>query len=53
MKTELLVLFGNIASITCAIAAGMLAYSGKDGWGWFLCAACVLCATVEIKGGGK
>lgn len=36
----------------CVAAAGNLALSGKDGWGWFLTAALILgCITVENRKG--
>lgn len=43
----------NIFSVSCAISAGVLAYRGIDGWGWFLLAG-VACYTTlrpsESKG---
>ncbi|HHA1934808.1 TPA: hypothetical protein ACOEP6_003274 [Enterobacter ludwigii] len=41
--------FALIAPILCSAAAGILAYQGKDGWGWFLFAAIVLASGISIK----
>lgn len=38
----------NICSFVCAIIAGILAFYGKDGWGWFIFLAIVISCT-EIK----
>lgn len=50
MKLTALFLVANLASILCAAAAALLAYSGRDGWGWFLLVA-VLMTTSSIKYG--
>ncbi|WP_377838742.1 hypothetical protein [Bosea sp. UC22_33] len=42
MKLLGMALVLNSASILCALAAVLLAYHGKDGWGWFLFGALVL-----------
>ncbi|WP_196298448.1 hypothetical protein [Enterobacter ludwigii] len=38
-----------IAPVLCSAVAGILAYQGKDGWGWFLFAAIVLASGISIK----
>lgn len=40
MRAVILVVIGRLlAAIVCAVVGGVLAYEGKDGWGWFLFAA--------------
>lgn len=53
MKTILLLFVHNILAILCAIAAGILAYNGIEGWGWFLVVAVLTCATNVNTGEGK
>lgn len=48
MKTPLVVLLANLASIIMAVGAVWIAVEGLDGWGWFIFAALCLGAT-EIK----
>lgn len=43
----LLVLLANTPSIILAVSSGVLAFNGKDGWGWFIFGA-FLC-TVSVK----
>ena len=32
----------NAVAICCVIGAGVIAYSGNDGWGWFLFSGMIL-----------
>lgn len=41
MKPALVGLAANLPSIAFALWAGVLCYDGKEGWGWFLCAAII------------
>ncbi|MEH4988152.1 hypothetical protein PO461_12040 [Enterobacter asburiae] len=49
MENITIAAFALIAPILCSAAAGILAYQGKDGWGWFLFAAIVLASGISIK----
>ena len=49
MENITIAAFALIAPVLCSAAAGILAYQGKDGWGWFLFAAIVLVGGVSIK----
>jgi hypothetical protein len=55
MKPITLVVIGRMLVATaCAATAGLLAYEGKTGWGWFLFAAAWLGAiTASEKAGDK
>lgn len=33
---------GNMAACICFVIAGVLAYKGLSGWGWFLIAGCLV-----------
>ena len=44
MNPTLLLLISNAVSITSVIGATILAFGGKEGWGWFLLVA-ILCST--------
>lgn len=47
MVKELLI--ANICAMLFAITSGVLAFYGKDGWGWFLIAAIMCCHTLKYK----
>jgi hypothetical protein len=49
---SLAVLFANLGAIACFIFAGLLAYRGKSGWGWFLFVGVLISAT-SIEWGDK
>jgi hypothetical protein len=51
MKDLLSLLILEACAIVCAVFAGLLAYAGKDGWGWFLGMA--LLTTVSSYGSKK
>jgi hypothetical protein len=54
MKATALVIVGRtLAAIACVLAAGLLAYEGKLGWGWFLFAAVWLGAITATEGVGN
>lgn len=55
MKPITLVVVGRmLVAAALAIAAGLLAYEGKAGWGWFLFSAAYLGAiTASEKNGDK
>ena len=40
----------NTCSFVCVIIAGILAFYGKDGWGWFIFLAIVIsCIEIDFK----
>ena len=49
MNNALLVLFGNITSLSCVCAACYLAMKDKPGWGWFLFVAMVCAASFKTS----
>ena len=49
MKAPLLVMAMLMPMSICFAAAGTLAYSGMDGWGWFLLVG-MLCGSISTKG---
>jgi hypothetical protein len=42
-------LVGNAVSIICAIASSLLAFHGKDGWGWFLVVSVLVFTTYGYR----
>ena len=53
MRLILLLFIHNIPATLCAVAAGVLAYNGRDGWGWFLVVTALTCAIRVNTGEGK
>lgn len=49
MKDILIILATNISAMLATAFAGLLAYEGKDGWGWFLFVAILLTARFTYK----
>lgn len=48
MKDILLVLTAFSVPIACTVFAGLLALRGRNGWGWFLLVALLVCGSVKI-----
>lgn len=40
----------NLAALACFIIGGILAFHGKDGWGWFLLIGLMCAGSVTFKG---
>lgn len=54
MNRILLEMASNIVSVTFAVGAIVLAYSGSDGWGWMIFASVLTITTKEyISSPGK
>lgn len=56
MKNALIVLASEMTSIICAVFAGVLAYQGQSGWGWFLAVSLLTAVTSAgsaSKGGNE
>ena len=51
MKFILTFLLAEMVAIITAISAGVLAYHGKSGWGWFLAISFI--SQVTYNNGGK
>ncbi|EFO7518597.1 hypothetical protein RLV03_000385 [Salmonella enterica subsp. enterica serovar Benin] len=48
MKTMVMLLVFS-TPIICAIFAGILAFNGKDGWGWFLFVAALIACSIKVS----
>lgn len=48
MKFFLANLSANLVALACVLFAGMLAYGGKGGWGWFLLAGVLCLGSVKL-----
>ncbi|EEJ5470881.1 hypothetical protein AU693_003914 [Salmonella enterica subsp. diarizonae] len=49
MKTIVMLALGFSTPIICAIFAGILAFNGKDGWGWFLFVAVLIMCSIKVS----
>ncbi|HGA5699032.1 TPA: hypothetical protein ACIS09_001687 [Salmonella enterica subsp. enterica serovar Birkenhead] len=48
MKTIVMLIMGFATPVICAIFAGLLAWQGKPGWGWFLFVAVLIMCSIKI-----
>lgn len=48
MNRILLEMASNIVSVTFAVGAVILAYSGSDGWGWMIFASVLTITTTSL-----
>lgn len=48
MKYLLANLGVNLVALACLIIAGILAFKGRDGWGWFLFVGLVCASSIEF-----